>query len=65
MVGIKVGSNVRGLNDRIKWKKLFKFIRMKRFNIFMAQEIYADYKNSLMWEKEWGDKVFLAMGSSN
>ena len=62
---IKISSlNVRGLDDRLKCKRLYKFIRHQKFGIFMIQEIYVDPKTRLLWESEWGGQVCFTPGTS-
>ena len=63
---LKIGClNVRGLNDRLKRKRLYKHIRANKWDIFLAQETFITSENLLIWEKEWGGKLFTSIGSNN
>ena len=63
---IKIGSlNVRGLNNRLKRKSLYKMIYKERFDLMFCQEMYVTESNKGIWETEWGGKLVTSCGDSN
>ena len=59
--------NVRGIGDGKKRREIFRWL--KRYHggeksIVMLQETHSSDQYELIWEKEWGSKIFYSHGSS-
>ena len=66
MANLHVGSlNVCGLNNRIKRKKLFRQIQVRKMDIFFLQETYSTDETVRTWATEWGGKIYYSHGVSN
>ena len=57
--------NVRGINQSIKRRKLFRWLHHQRAQCYFLQETYSDEKCISSWEAEWGGKVYAAHGSKH
>ena len=63
MSNLKVVSlNVRGLNNRLKRKRLFRELHVGRYDIIMLQECYSCPETECIWSSEWGGKTVFAHG---
>ena len=63
---LKVASiNVAGLNDLVKRKSNFTFLKSKTYHAVFLQETHASNEVQKLWEKEWGNKIFWSHGTSN
>ena len=61
---LKIGSlNARGLNNRLKRKRLLQRIRKDNYDIFMCQESHIENNEGPLWEAEWGGKMIYSAGS--
>ena len=56
---------MRGLNNKIKRTKLYKYVHRERFDIFCCQEMYISPEQCNIWRNEWGGKAYFAPGASN
>ena len=58
---------MRGLNNHLKRKKLFREVRKERYDLFALQEIYCEdnLEQKDRWEVEWGGKIYYDCGASN
>ena len=66
MAKLVIGSlNVRGLNNKIKRKRLFHQIRLNKYDIFLIQETFCTGENERLWRTEWGGKAHFANGVNN
>ena len=50
--------NVAGLNDVVKRKSIFTFLKSKTYHAVFLQETHATNEVQKLWEKEWGNKFF-------
>ena len=60
--------NVRGLRESKKRRETFRWLKRFHYgenNIIFLQETHTLAKDLLMWEKEWGSKIYLSDFSSN
>lgn len=65
-MGVKFYSqNVRGLNNKIKRRMVFKNFRRLKADIICLQETYCTNENERFWSAEWGARAFYANGTSN
>ena len=65
-MNIKVSSlNVRGINNCIKRKKIFRDILIKKFYFFLIQEVYSMAKVESLWKSEWGGEIIFSHRDSN
>ena len=46
--------NVRGMNDKLKRRQLFLWLRKKDFSIYFLQETHSENKTENIWRNEWG-----------
>ncbi len=66
MTGFKIGSfNVKGLNNRLKRKQLFMWLRKKAFSIYFLQETHSENKTENIWHNEWGFTSYFCHDRSN
>ena len=56
--------NVNGLNDGIKRKSIFNYLKQKKFDIILLQETHSTPKIARLWEMEWGTKIEWLHGSN-
>lgn len=57
--------NVRGLQNAIKRRSIFSWIRSLKMDIVMLQESHSSSKDELIWANEWGNKALFSHGSTN
>ena len=57
--------NVRGLGNNEKRRKIFKWLRKKKFSIYMLQEVHCAERSFKTWAAEWGYKAFFSGLASN
>ena len=57
--------NVRGLRDSLKRRKLFLWLRKKKFNIYFLQETHSTKNDEYLWKNEWGAKAYFTYSYSN
>ena len=55
--------NCRGLRDRIKRKKVFKWLEDNHYDIILLQETHSMEQDEKSWENEWGGKVYFSHGA--
>jgi len=57
--------NTNGIRDSRKRAQLFTWLRIKKFDIIFLQETHCNsYRDSKLWEKEWGGSCFWSFGSN-
>ena len=56
--------NVRGLNNRLKRKRIFGSLKRQKIDICFLQETHSDVTNSATWAGEWGGKILYSHGTS-
>lgn len=57
--------NVRGLNNEIKRKALFDWLRNQSAQIIFLQETYSTQALESKWEQEWEGKIIFAHGTNH
>ena len=58
MVNLSVGSlNVWGLGNEDKRRQIFNWLREKKFNIYLLQEVKCTPDKETIWNAEWGYKT--------
>ena len=57
--------NVRGLDNNEKRRKIFQWLRKKKFSIYMLQEVHCAERSFKTWAAEWGYKTFFSGLASN
>ena len=63
---IKICSvNCRGLNDKMKRRDVFKYIRNKKYSIYCLQDVHWENKWGNMIRSEWGYEIYIAGNTSN
>ena len=67
MSNLKIGSdrNVRGLNNKLKRKKLFRQIKNEKYDLFLMQEVYSTEATERLWGADWGGKIYFSHGTNN
>ena len=65
-MSLKIHSlNVRGLQNVMKRKTIFEWLKVKYNGICFLQETHSTEKVETSWSKEWGGTIFYSHGSSN
>ena len=63
---IKLSSfNCRGLQDYVKRRKIFHYMRNIENDIIFLQETHSDKKDEISWKSQWGESAWFASFSSN
>jgi len=57
--------NVRGMNDKLKRRQLFLWLRKKDFSIYFLQETHSENKTENIWRNEWGFTSYFCHDKSN
>jgi exonuclease III len=57
--------NVRGLRDKNKRARLFNLFKNNMKGIIFLQETHSVPGDLDLWQKEWGNKIFMSHGTSN
>ena len=57
--------NVRGLGDITKRKSIFNFLKSKRFDIYLLQEVHCTADTTNLWKQQWGGKIYMSHGTTN
>lgn len=66
IMGVKFYSlNVRGINNKIKRRLVFKQFRKLNADIICLQETYCSDDKERFWSTEWGARAIYANGESN
>ena len=67
MNGIHIVSfNARGLNEMVKRREVFQFIRDKNVDIALIQESHSSPKKENIWRNEWGGgSIFFLHSDTN
>ena len=60
-----VSLNVRGLNNGMKRRKIFRYLKRQEADICLIQETFCTKRNEYMWSSEWGSKCLFSNGQSN
>ena len=57
--------NVRGINDHVKRKAIFKWLLDKKFDVVFLQECYSCDKDEPFWLNDWGGKGIFSHGTKH
>ena len=57
--------NVRGMGDKQKRSEIFRWLRAKRFCIYLLQDVHCSRENTAVWSAEWGYKALFSCCSSS
>ena len=56
--------NVRGLFNNLKRRETFRWLRMKKIEIFFLQEVHCTEEKERLWSSEWGFSGIFSSASS-
>ena len=59
-----VSLNARGLKNKIKRSVLFSYFKQNRFDIVCLQETHITARDVIVWEKQWGGRIFFNEGTN-
>ena len=63
---LKVMSlNTRGLRNRLKHRKIMRYIKNNNVQICLLQECHSNSNDSFLWANEWGNKCIFSNGEMN
>ncbi len=66
MVKFKAFSyNCNGLNDAMKRRQVFRFLKHKKADVILIQESHSTKALENIWKSEWGGPVYFSHGASN
>ena len=66
MDNIKVVSlNVRGINNCMKRRKVFRYLKRNKADICFLQETFCSKEKEAIWASEWGNTCIFSNGQSN
>jgi len=57
--------NVRGIQDQIKRRSIFSFLKDFKANIYFIQATYSELKDEIIWQNEWGGEIFFSHGTNH
>ena len=57
--------NVRGLNNKVKRKYLFNWLKKQNADVIFLQEVHCTLKTDKEWNEEWGSEIVFSHGTSN
>ena len=60
-----VSLNVRGLNNSIKRRKIFKWLHRQNAHCCFLQETFSTEQSINVWRSEWGGNIFYSHGSNH
>ena len=58
-----VRLNVHGLNNGLKRRKVFRYLKSLKADLCLLQETY-DLRTMTIWQSEWGNKCLFAHGTN-
>lgn len=59
-----ISVNVRGLNERVKRRKVFRWIKNSKVDICFIQEAHSTQNLEKIWRSEWGGTILFSHGSN-
>ena len=59
-----VSLNVRGLNNGLKRRRVFRFLKMYKADMCLLQETYCSKDQERIWASEWGNRCIFSNGSN-
>lgn len=60
-----VSLNINGLQQATKRRAVFSWLRKGKYDVCLIQETHCTSTMDMMWEAEWGAKMFFSNGLSN
>ena len=60
-----VSLNVRGLNNSIKRRKVFKWLHRQTAHCYFLQETFSTEQSINIWRSEWGGNILYSHGSNH
>ena len=57
--------NCRGIQDYVKRRKLFHYLRFIESDIIFLQETHSSKTDELSWKQQWGEKAWFSSHTSN
>ena len=57
--------NCRGLQDFVKRRKTFHYLRSINSDIVYLQETHSDPNDEKLWKSQWGEQAWFSSGTSN
>ena len=57
--------NCRGLQDYVKRRKIFHYMRSLHSDVLFLQETHSDINDEILWKSQWGEFAFFASFTSN
>ena len=59
-----INLNVRSINNNIKKRKVFRFLKKQKADVYLIQESHCQKNKEFLWESEWGNKCYFSNGTS-
>ena len=56
--------NCRGIQDHVKRRKIFHYLRVIDCDIIFLQETHSSVNDEKMWKSQWGEHIWFLSGSS-
>ena len=60
-----VSLNVKGLNNSMKGRKVFKWLHRQTAHCYFLQETFRTEESINIWRSEWGGNIFYSHGSNH
>jgi len=57
--------NVRGLNDQVKRRTVFRWLHQQRVDVVFLQETFSNAKIERVWRAEWGGTILYSHGTNH
>ena len=57
--------NCRGLQDYVKRRKIFHYVRSLDADIIFLQETHSSKSDEISWKQQWGEKIWFSSHTSN
>ena len=56
-----ISLNVRGLNNSIKCRKIFKWLHRQTAHCYFLQETFSTEQSINIWRSEWGGNILYSL----
>ena len=57
-------NGLRSSNDPLKRRKMFRWLKTRRFDVIFIQETHSDSAVENIWQREWGGQTLFAHGDT-
>ena len=57
--------NVRGINDKVKRMKIFRWLRNKKIDIAFLQETFSTKESEKQWTSDWDGEILFSHGTAH